>query len=86
MESANGNPVANQFLIQDYKNHKEYFQSYTSMIAEVDTRTKKVILDVNKWDYSRTTMKYLNWFLGGQSIEITRKKIASGEIILKDLN
>ena len=81
MYSPNGNKVANQFIITD--NGDEYFQSYKSIIAK---RSKgKIYLDDYYWDYSVTTGKYRNEFLG-EGIAETRKKIASGEYILTDLN
>ena len=77
-----GNPVANQFTI--YTNKGVYFQSYNSIIAFIPHkgRTK---LDSYFWDYSRTTSKYRNEFLG-EGIAETRAKIKSKEYILTDLN
>tara|TARA_R100001463_G_scaffold3898_2_gene15307 strand:- start:677 stop:940 length:264 start_codon:yes stop_codon:yes gene_type:complete len=81
MTSARGNTVPNQFIITD--NGDEYFQSYKSIIAK---RSKgKIYLDDYYWDYSITTGKYRNEFLG-EGIAETRKKIASGEYILTNLN
>ena len=81
MYSPNGNKVANQFIITD--NGDEYFQSYRSIIVK---RSKgKIYLDDYYWDYSVTTGKYRNEFLG-EGIAETRKKIASGEYILTNLN
>lgn len=81
MTSARGNTVPNQFIITD--NGDEYFQSYRSIIAK---RSKgKIYLDDYYWDYSVTTGKYRNEFLG-EGIAETRKKIASGEYILTNLN
>ena len=81
MTSARGNTVPNQFIITD--NGDEYFQSYKSIIAK---RSKgKIYLDDYYWDYSVTTGKYRNEFLG-EGIAETRKKIASGEYILTNLN
>ncbi len=81
MTSARGNTVPNQFIITD--NGDEYFQSYKSIIAK---RSKgKIYLDNYYWDYSVTTGKYRNEFLG-EGIAETRKKIASGEYILTNLN
>jgi len=45
----------------------------------------KTQLDEKYWDYSKTTGKYRNQFLGENKKE-TEKKIASGEYILTDLN
>ena len=81
MTSARGNKVANQFIIND--NGAEYFQSYRSIIAKKSQG--KIYLDEYYWDYSTTTGKYRNEFLG-EGIADTRKKIQSGEYILTDLN
>jgi len=81
MTSTRGNAVPNQFIITD--NGDEYFQSYRSIIAK---RSKgKIYLDDYYWDYSVTTGKYRNEFLG-EGIAETRKKIASGEYVLTNLN
>lgn len=82
MTSARGNKVANQFIITD-DNNNEYFQSYRSII--VKKSQGKIYLDDYFWDYSVTTGKYRNEFLG-EGIAETRKKIKSGEYILTDLN
>ena len=92
MTSAKGNKVANQFIITDKrydeKENKWYttetFQSYDSTIAIVFC-TGVVLLDENTWDYSVTTGKYRNDFLG-EGIAETRAKIKSGEYTLTDLN
>ena len=59
-------------------------QSYNSMIA-VKTCDGKIELDLHKWDYSRTTGKYRNHFLG-ESKKETEKKIKEGIYELVDLN
>jgi len=82
MRSSNGNDVPNQFEI--FTDMGKYFQSYSSMIA-FKPFSGKIVLDANKWDYSKTTGIYRNQFLG-ESIKETRKKIKSGEYILADLN
>tara|TARA_B100001093_G_C26247460_1_gene767107 strand:+ start:326 stop:589 length:264 start_codon:yes stop_codon:yes gene_type:complete len=81
MTSTRGNKIANQFLITD--NGEEYFQSYKSMIAKKSEG--KIYLDEYYWDYSVTTGKYRNQFLG-EGIADTRKKIEQGVYILTDLN
>jgi hypothetical protein len=45
----------------------------------------KIYLDQKYWNYSNTTGKYRNIFLG-ETIKDTRAKIKSGEYILTDLN
>mgnify|MGYP003123541990 FL=1 len=86
--SNNGNKIANQFVIIDNENNK-YFQSYNSMIVLIVNdhygEGKKIYLDQKYWNYSNTTGKYRNIFLG-ETITETKKKIKSGEYILTDLN
>ena len=80
--NTSGKPVANQFII--YTTEGEYFQSYDSVIAFKDNEGN-VTLDLDDWDYSRTTGKYRNRFLGEGIVE-TRSKIESGEYDLENLN
>jgi len=82
---ASNNPVANQFEIIDHENKVKYFQSYKSIIVKRCLKTDIIYLDEHFWDYSRTTGKYRNEYLGENTAE-TRKKIKSGEYILTDLN
>ena len=94
MTSSSGNKVANQFILTDDRDTK-FFQSYNSIIAKIPVNShalpcehlcwEPIELDRNKWDYSRTTGKYRNIFLGETKAE-TQKKIDSGEYILTDLN
>lgn len=83
MTSNNGNSIANQFEIRTDKG--VFFQSYNSIIAFIPYANKPTLLDAYYWDYSRTTGKYRNQFLG-EGIVDTRKKIASKEYKLKNLN
>ncbi len=82
MMSNNGNFIPNQFKI--ITDEGKYFQSYDSVIVFIDNNGK-VFLDENDWDYSRTTGKYRNVFLG-EHIGETRKKIETGEYELTNLN
>ena len=82
MTSNKGNKTANQFVIEG--NNGLTFQSYTSAIAFKPLRGK-IQLDREKWDYSVTTGKFRNIFLGEKKTE-TEKKIKSGEYILTNLN
>ena len=82
MQSARGNYIANQFKI--YTNEGKYFQSYASIIVFIPTGGK-IQLDEKYWNYSRTTGKYRNLFLGEDRKE-TEKNIKNGEYILTDLN
>lgn len=79
-----GRSVANQFIISTEDGR--YFQSYGSVIAFVPFGSfNKTQLDKDRWDYSTTTGKYRNQFLGETKKE-TRAKIDSGEYVLVDLN
>tara|TARA_R110001592_G_scaffold211770_1_gene463784 strand:+ start:318 stop:587 length:270 start_codon:yes stop_codon:yes gene_type:complete len=83
MTSAKGNKIANQFIIID-DNNDVTFQSYNSSIAK-KIHNGLIYLDEYYWDYSVTTGKYRNQFLG-EGIADTRKKIEQGVYILTDLN
>jgi ABC-type Fe3+ transport system substrate-binding protein len=82
MEGNNG-PVRNQFVITG-DDGSETFQSYRSAIVRRDA-FGKVTLDRKTWDYSTTTGKYRNRFLGESKAD-TERKIKSGEYELVDLN
>ena len=83
--SNNGNKIANQFIIED--NEKEFFQSYDSIIAVKNWSKSpvEICLDSFYWDYSTTTGKYRNIFLGEKKNE-TEKKIKNGTYKLTNLN
>ena len=83
--SNNGNKIANQFEIIDNENNIIYFQSYKSIIVKHDMNLNQVYLDSYFWDYSTTTSKYRNIFLGEKKKE-TEKKIKEGIYILTNLN
>ena len=85
LTSTNGNKIANQFEIIDNENNIIYFQSYKSIIVKHDMNLNQVYLDSYFWDYSTTTSKYRNIFLGEKKKE-TEKKIKEGVYILTNLN
>lgn len=80
MVSSNGNTVPNQFIIRN--KGVTWFQSYQTIIAK--RKDGKVYLDKN-WDYSTTTGKYRNIFLGETKKE-TERKIKAGIYQIVDLN
>ena len=89
MTSNSGNSIANQFVITD-DDGNEYFQSYQSIIAKKPRShyswiKLKILIDEKYWDYSVTTGRYRNQFLGETKKE-TQAKIDSGEYILTNLN
>jgi len=86
MTTANGNKVLNQFIIRDGM-QREQFQSYETTIVEKASIGGKMVvtLDVDAWDYSVTTGRYRNLYLGETKKE-TQKKINSGEYKLAKLN
>lgn len=83
MTGRTGAPVANQFIITD--GEFEFFQSYQTVIAKRHISAGVVTLDADRWDYSVTTSKYRNKFLGMDTAQIKRD-IKAGRIALADLN
>jgi hypothetical protein len=81
MTGRSGQPVKNQFIIEDGKS--TIFQSYDSIIAMKSGG--RTYLDKYKWDYSTTTGKYRNQFLGMNKKQI-EQAIEDGAIYLVDLN
>lgn len=82
--NSSGREVANQFIIFDEEGNT-FFQSYNSIIVKLDRKNNKIYLDEYYWDYSRTTGKYRNQFLGENKKE-TEEKIKNGKYILTNLN
>ena len=85
MLSNAGNPVANQFVIED--GWKRTFQSYDKTIATNYHygQDREITIDPDYYDYSATTMKYLKKFLG-HGIAETRANIKSGIYKTRSLN
>ena len=74
IKNIKGNKVVNQFILDDGK--YTYFQSYDTIIARYKNTDPDIIhLDVNSWDYSRTTLKYLSQFLYDYLLHNVNKKI-----------
>lgn len=81
LTSNKGNKIANQFKV--HTENAIYFQSYNTMIVKIEDG--QTYLDADYWDYSKTTGKYRNIFLGEDKKE-TERKIKSGIYILTNLN
>lgn len=79
--SHSGRAVANQYIITD--GNKRTFQSYNSTICTIENG--RVTLDSYYWDFSQTTGKYRNIFLGECKAE-TERKIKAGIYKLANLN
>ena len=77
MINSNGEPAKNQLIIHDEKTGETFFQSYNSIIVKI--HKGKVTLGKN-WNYSVTTSKYRNQFLGETTKE-TQAKLDSGEYL-----
>ncbi|MBR2999726.1 MAG: hypothetical protein IKF39_01905 [Oscillospiraceae bacterium] len=84
MESPrSGRAVANQYIITD--GERVAFQSYESMIAEIDY-SGAVITIGEDWNYSNTTTKYRNAFFDEMyiyemnSTEKVRKALKAGAV------
>lgn len=80
MQSSNGNDIPNQFEIT--QKGVVLFQSYSSPIALL--KDGKVYI-FKHWDYSVTTGKYRNQFLGETKKE-TLAKLKSGNYIAVDFD
>lgn len=80
MTSSNGSKVPNQFIITT--GNGRMFQSYNSNIAFIPNDGRQIVLGKN-WNYSTTTGKYRNQFLGETQKE-TQAKLQSGEYILDE--
>jgi len=85
MTSDRGNSVPNQFIIKTYE--ETIFQSYDSIIVKIFdcSGVKFTLLDEKYWNYSKTTAKYRNQFLGETTKQI-KAKIDNGTYKLVNLN
>ena len=89
MRSNRGNKVPNQFIITTETpegNKVEYLQSYQTIIAKkiydnLGCYVVETFLDKNAYNYSVTTAKYRNSFLG-----VSSKDFKAKDYILTDLN
>lgn len=76
MYSSRLNTIPNQYILNFEKG--TVFQSYDSVIC---VKTNGKIYLTSKWDYSKTTGKYRNQFLG-ENMQITQDKIKKNEYII----
>lgn len=60
LEGIRGKAIVNQFVIDEGRT--TWFQSYDSIIVEINREDEKITVGCD-WDYSRTTTKYLKIFL-----------------------
>jgi len=87
MNSRSGNPIPNQIIITE--DAWDVFVSYGSKIAfrshERYNGKHQIVLDKDYWNYSRTTGKYRNEFLGF-GVDECRRGLKEGWIKLGTLN
>lgn len=81
MTSFVGNPMPYQVIVND--NNVTWFTSYGRNIVKISP--DGVFLDEKYWNFSKTTGKYRNEFLG-EAKKVTDKKTKSGEYTLINLN
>jgi len=81
MQTPAGNTSRNQYILSD--RNGDTFVSYGTNIAR--RKLGVIYLDETYWDYSATTGRYRNQFLG-EGINDTRKGIKSGRYTLTNLN
>ena len=77
MMNDKGRPVANHFIHYNEKTGERFFQSYGSVIVKIHNGQVTLGKD---WNYSATTSKYRNQFLGEATKE-TQAKLDSGEYL-----
>lgn len=77
MINSKGRPVTNHFILYNEETGERFFQSYDSIIVKI--HKGKVTLGKD-WNYSITTNKYRNQFLGETTKE-TQAKLDSGEYL-----
>ena len=86
MKSSRGNKVPNQFII--WTDEEQFFQSYQTIIGRRDNEGN-VTLDKNRWNYSVTTSRYRNQWLGmntkqvKDAILIRTDKLSKNQVISK---
>ena len=72
MVSANGNKVANQFVLHE-ANGDISLQSYDSLVCQIRKGSlgfERVVCFGRDWDCSKTTVKYVNKFLRDNGLDI----------------
>lgn len=75
----------NHYKIYDKSNDTVYLQSYNKIIVKIEMATKTVYLDRTYYNWSKTTSKYRNLFLG-VSNKTFKDKLENGGYFLTDLN
>jgi hypothetical protein len=72
MTSTNGNKVTNQFVLHD-SNGDISLQSYDSLVCQIrkgGMGFDRVVCFGRDWDYSSTTVKYVNKFLKDNGLDV----------------
>lgn len=73
MTSDNGNKIANQFILHDDVYGDISLQSYDSLVCQIRKGSlgfDRVVAFGRDWDYSRTTVKYVNKFLKDNGLDV----------------
>ena len=76
MEKMNIHYLANNQVVI-VNTEKYMFFSYNGQIAEYNLKEKKLVLS-KKWNFSRTTLKYLSVFFENYDILYRKVKIGTG--------
>lgn len=86
MLTSSGKPAKDQYVLT-YEDGSMAFESYGKVIAHrpVNYPNQPIRLDKYYWDYSLTTSRYRNRFLGEPTSE-TRKRIKNGQYALVSFN
>jgi len=84
MKNLVSNLANNQIIIENRETGIKEFYSYNTKIAEINNNT--TFIDSLKWNYSRTTMKYLCEFLGLANKKTIQMYINNNTFKLTNLN
>ncbi len=84
MQTSSGGVAIDQEIVRSKRSGNVSFYSYKTEIVRIN-KEGVVILDKKYWDYSKTTSKYRNMFLG-EDTKTIKKKIADGTYKLRSLN
>lgn len=84
LNSKTQKPVANHQILTDDSTGCVYLQSYDSIVCMIDS-VGRIFLNHKVYDYSKTTKKYRNMFLGLTTKELNRQ-IINGTIKMIPFN
>ena len=82
-------PLANNqnIIVASYEGARYYlFLSYDTLIAIYNTENYDIAVNTNKWDYSKTTMRWLKTFINDYTARHYDNKQQFAYFIYNDVN